>query len=186
MIKTREDLNRCLMMERAFYWADYPTTKRALFFKFTRQHQYELWRYVRLLRICEYLLNSTSCRAIKMMLFWLYERRRNNLGNRLGLCIAPNVFDEGLFIDHIGSIVVNPYARVGKCCHIHGDCCIGNNGFNNEVPVIGDHVDIGWGAILIGGIRIADHVKIGANAVVNRSVETAGAVCVGVPAKEKE
>lgn len=49
-------------------------------------------------------------------------------------------------------------------------------------PIIGDHVDIGVGAVLIGHIRIGDHAVIGANAVVTKDVPAYG-VAVGVPAK---
>lgn len=49
-------------------------------------------------------------------------------------------------------------------------------------PIIGDHVDIGVGAVLIGHIRIGDHAVIGANAVVTKDVPPYG-VAVGVPAK---
>ena len=185
MIRTRNDLNCCLKIEKDWYWRNYSTRKRRFFFRFTRQHEYEIWRYVRLLRICEYLLNSNpQGNLFKTIRLWWYERKRNQLGNRLGICVTPNVFDSGLFIDHIGSIIVNPYAKVGKNCHIHGDCCIGNTGFSNDVPALGDNVDIGWGAIIRGGVTIANNVKIGANAVVTKSILEDGAVVVGVPARQ--
>ncbi len=183
MIQTKEDLFKCLKIEKDWYWQNYPTLKRRLFFRFTKQHGYELWRYVRLLRICEYLLNSNGGNPFKTLALWWYERRRNRLGNRLGICITPNVFDEGLFIDHIGSIIINPNARVGKYCHIHGDCCVGNTGFSNGTPVLGDNVDIGWGAIIRGDITIANKVKIGANAVVTKSIEEPRSTWAGVPAR---
>ncbi len=49
-------------------------------------------------------------------------------------------------------------------------------------PVIGDHVDIGVGAVILGDIVIGDNASIGANAVVLDDVP-ARAVAVGVPAK---
>ena len=48
---------------------------------------------------------------------------------------------------------------------------------------MGNNVDIGYGAVLIGGITIADDIKIGANAVVNRSFTEPGVTIAGVPAK---
>ena len=48
-------------------------------------------------------------------------------------------------------------------------------------PVIGNRVDIGAGAKLLGNIRIGDDAVIGANAVVLCDVP-AGALAVGVPA----
>jgi len=49
-------------------------------------------------------------------------------------------------------------------------------------PRIGNRVDIGAGAVLIGRIEIGDDTIIGANAVVTRSLPV-GVVAVGVPAR---
>ena len=49
-------------------------------------------------------------------------------------------------------------------------------------PVLGDRVDIGAGAKLLGPIRIGNDVAIGANAVVLTDVPD-GCVAVGVPAR---
>ena len=49
-------------------------------------------------------------------------------------------------------------------------------------PIIGDRVDIGAGAVIIGKVEIGRDTLIGANAVVNRSLP-AGVVACGVPAK---
>lgn len=183
MIQTYSDLKRCLQIEKQWYLEWYTTKKRRWYFRFTHQHRYEIWRYVRLLRICEYLLNSNGGNPLKTLALWWYERRRNRLGNRLGICITPNVFDEGLFIDHIGHIIINPYCRIGKNCHIHGDCCIGNSGQSNDVPTLGENVDIGWGAMIVGNVTVADGVIIGANAVVTKSIVEPRSTWAGVPAR---
>lgn len=63
---------------------------------------------------------------------------------------------------------------------------IGNKGDfvnSNKAHIIGDNVDIGVGAKIIGPVRVADNVKIGANAVVTKSYEIPSAVLIGVPAK---
>lgn len=51
-----------------------------------------------------------------------------------------------------------------------------------ELPVIGDRVDIGAGAVIIGNIKIGDGAVIGANAVVNRDVAP-NTVVGGIPAR---
>lgn len=53
-----------------------------------------------------------------------------------------------------------------------------------EAPHIGNNVDIGVGAKILGGIEIADDIKIGAGAVVVSSFTTKGATLVGIPARE--
>ena len=80
---------------------------------------------------------------------------------------------------------VNSGAKIGENCTLHGGNCIGNTGKNQAVPRIGNDVDIGFGAVIIGDIEIADGVVIGANAVVNRSVTEPGSVVIGVPGKIK-
>jgi serine O-acetyltransferase len=49
-------------------------------------------------------------------------------------------------------------------------------------PIIGDRVDIGAGAVIVGPITIGHDSQIGANAVVLKDVPPFS-VCVGVPAK---
>ena len=56
-------------------------------------------------------------------------------------------------------------------------------GTNDFVPTIGNHVILGVGAVVLGGVTIADNVAIGANAVVNKSVEQSNVTVAGVPAK---
>ena len=53
-----------------------------------------------------------------------------------------------------------------------------------SAPVIGNNVDIGAGAKLLGPIRIGDNVIIGANAVVLCDVPD-NSIAVGVPATIK-
>ena len=80
---------------------------------------------------------------------------------------------------------MNSAVRAGENCQLHGANCIGNNGKTEEAPVLGDNVDIGFGAVVVGGIEVADDVVIGANAVINKSITQKGGVAVGVPGKVK-
>ena len=69
---------------------------------------------------------------------------------------------------------MNGSSKVGKNCQLHGDNCIGNVGKSDSLtdcPQIGNNVEIGIGAKVLGGITIADNIKIGANAVVTKSFE---------------
>ena len=52
----------------------------------------------------------------------------------------------------------------------------------NKAPQIGNNVDIGCGAVIIGDIKIGNNVLIGANSVVTKDVEE-NCTVVGVPAK---
>ncbi len=110
--------------------------------------------------------------------------RKNILGRKLGFFIGAGCFDAGLKIYHYGSIIVNPKSRIGKNCTIHGNCCIGSKGgIPDDSPVIGDNVDIGQNAQILGGITVADGVRIGAGAIVTKSILIPDVTVVGIPAK---
>ncbi len=155
--------------------------KQRLIYAFTNEPAYLIRRFLRYRRVEEYYINTANGNKLKGALGLLYDRKANRLGNKLGIEIGPNCFEKGLTIYHIGSIVVNPAARIGENCKLHGSNCIGNNGKTQGVPRIGNNVDIGYGAVIIGDIEIADNVVIGANAVVIKSVRIPGSVVVGVP-----
>ena len=86
-------------------------------------------------------------------------------------------------IDHFGGIIVSGYAKFGDDCRIRNGVVIGLRRVEEKVaPVIGNSVDIGAGAKLLGPITIGDNVIIGANAVVLCDVP-ANSIAVGVPAQ---
>jgi serine O-acetyltransferase len=151
--------------------------KRRLMEKVLCEHGDAIWRYLVFLRKEEYYWRKNH-----PILSVYYRRRKNKLGERLGFTIPRNVFGEGLRIWHCGNIVVNGQAKVGKNCILHGDNCIGNNGKDEGAPTIGDHVDIGVGAKIIGNIKIANGIVIGAGAVVNKSFLEPDIIIAGVPA----
>lgn len=70
-------------------------------------------------------------------------------------------------IDHFGGIVISGYAQFGDDCRIRNGVVVGLKHVHEPIaPVIGNNVDIGAGAKLLGNIRIGNNVVIGANAVV--------------------
>lgn len=88
-----------------------------------------------------------------------------------------------LRIDHFGGIVVSGDAVIGDDVILRNGVTIGLKRTNERgAPVIGNRVDIGAGAKILGPIVIGDGAVIGANAVVVSDVP-AGAVAVGIPAR---
>ena len=88
-------------------------------------------------------------------------------------------------IDHFGGIIVSGFASFGDNCVIRDGVTVGLRRVDEpSAPRIGNNVDIGTGAKLLGGITIGDNVSIGANAVVLRDVP-ANSIAVGVPARIK-
>ncbi len=93
---------------------------------------------------------------------------------------------EGLRIEHGHSLVVNDRTVFGRNCMIRNSTTIGNkqlrDGSYSGGPVIGDFVDIGANAVILGEIRIGDRAVIGAGSVVVKDVP-ANAVVAGNPAR---
>jgi serine O-acetyltransferase len=88
-------------------------------------------------------------------------------------------------IDHFGGIIVSGYAQFGDNCRIRNGVVVGLRRIEEKrAPVIGNNVDIGAGAKLLGPIHIGDNAIIGANAVVLCDVP-ADSIAVGVPALVK-
>ena len=88
-------------------------------------------------------------------------------------------------IDHFGGIIISGYAKFGDNCRIRNGVVVGLRRVEDKcAPVIGNNVDIGAGAKLLGPIRIGDNVLIGANAVVTIDVPD-DSIAVGVPAVVK-
>jgi len=91
-----------------------------------------------------------------------------------------------LAIDHFGGIIVSGYAVIGNDCRIRNGVVIGLRNVDLPVaPRLGDRVDVGAGAKLLGAIVVGDDVQIGANAVVLADVP-ANHIAVGVPAQVKQ
>lgn len=171
-------MNNYIKSDRIDYYSFF--SKKGLVDYVLRSEQYWVSSYLYALRAEEWY---TFYAPNKWMMYY-YKRKKNVLGRKLGFFISAGCFDVGLKIWHYGSIIVNPRARIGKNCTIHGNCCIGSKGtLPDDSPSIGDNVDIGQNAQILGGITIADGVKIGAGAVVLKSVLTSGVTVVGVPAR---
>ena len=88
-------------------------------------------------------------------------------------------------IDHFGGVIISGYARFGDNCRVRDGVVVGLRRVEQKhAPTVGNNVDIGSGAKLLGSIRVGDNVLIGANAVVLCDVSD-NSVAVGVPAVVK-
>lgn len=184
---TKQELTVLLAAEKRLYLGENKRKRRQM--KYACHKRYCIWRALRDFRLAQYYNGLRTDpdagrfkKDIARLLFRYRDRCRNRsgafagieigLGSRIGQC--PDIWH--------GNIVIN--GALGDNCILHGANVIGNKGKSGhgQTPVIGNGVDIGAGAILIGDIRIADGCVIGAGAVVTRSCDVPGSVLVGVPA----
>ncbi len=89
----------------------------------------------------------------------------------------------GLRIYHGYGLVVHSNAVLGAGCTLRQGVTIGSKDEEGQLtPVIGNKVNIGASALIIGSYRVGDGAQIGAGAVVVCDVP-AGAVVVGNPGR---
>lgn len=100
----------------------------------------------------------------------------------LGIEISPDAhLGVGVDFSHPVGIVIGGNARIGDRVRFYGNNTIGSvNG--SGYPTIGNDVEIGAGARVLGEVTIGDRASIGANAVVMCDVP-ADHVAIGIPAK---
>nr|WP_314899847.1 serine O-acetyltransferase [uncultured Deefgea sp.] len=88
-----------------------------------------------------------------------------------------------LRIDHFGGVIISGDTIIGDDVILRHGVTLGlRHEGQSGAPVLGDRVEVGAGAKILGAIKIGDDAKIGANAVVLKDVPC-GAVAVGVPAR---
>ncbi len=171
-IHTKADLKRFLDIE----FKKYAKTNK-IFLPFRENDVLAKYNYI--LRKCEYHKNTNHKFRSRY-----YAVRLGLMQNKYGIRIPINTCDQGLKIMHIGSILINSNSVIGKDCSIHINTGIIAGGVNSAAPVLGDGVVVGFGAVIVGGVKIADNVAMGANAVVTKDVDEENIAVGGVPAKK--
>jgi serine O-acetyltransferase len=117
---------------------------------------------------------------IAMKLYWLPFRL---IETAVGISLPVSAqIGPGLRIWHFGNVVVHPDAVIGANCTLRQGVTIGNRNNDGPVPRIGNNVEFGAYAQVLGGVTIGNNCKIGAMSVVLCDVPD-NATAVGIPAK---
>jgi serine O-acetyltransferase len=123
-------------------------------------------------------------RLLRMPFSFLYELLKFLSISWLGTELPCEVvLGKRTVIEHVGGIVISGDAVFGDDCILRNGVTVGlrHQGVRGA-PRLGDRVDIGAGAKLLGPITIGNDSAIGANAVVLCDVP-ANCIAVGVPAR---
>lgn len=184
MILTKKELKEWLKYEHDRYFPKRPMNGFFIADRIVGESYIQVWKFQKILRITEYHYNNRR-NVFHLLMYFFCAAKKNRLGIKLGLTIPCNVFDKGLVIDHYGSVIVNGHCRIGKNCRLHGNNCVGNKGVGKEqeYPIIGDNLDLGTGACVIGNVRLGNSIVIGANAVVTKAFEGDKLILIGTPAR---
>ena len=112
---------------------------------------------------------------------FFYRYIRNHYGIELPYTV---LLGSRVIFEHQHGIVIHGNSIIGSDTIIRQGVTIGNRYISSphDAPTIGDRVDIGAGAKILGAISVGNDVAIGANAVVLNDIPD-GATAVGIPAK---
>jgi len=117
---------------------------------------------------------------LSLLYRWAFRRCRNRYGIELPYSVQVG---RHVVIEHQGGIVIHGASVIGDHCIIRQNCTLGIRRMDAlaDAPILGQGVELGAGAVILGRVHIGDGAKIGANAVVLTDVP-AGAYALGVPA----
>lgn len=151
------------------------TSKQKLVLNKSLEYKYlRLWR-----KASYYKQNKPNSLLTKFYTYKLFE-----LKNKTQISIPPETkIGPGLYIGHLGRIIINENAVIGKNVNLSTGITIGqtNRGSQKGSPIIGDNVWIGTNAVIVGKIKIGDDVLIAPNAYVNMDVPS-HSIVIGNPA----
>ena len=114
---------------------------------------------------------ANMCKLLPLKLYYMLRLLR--LSKRTQIQIpARTVIGEGFYLGHLGSVIINPDAKLGKNINIAAGVTIGieNRGKRKGTPQIGDNCWIGTNAVVVGNVKIGSDVLIAPLAYVNFDV----------------
>lgn len=126
---------------------------------------------------------ANMCNFKPLKLF--YMLRLKKLGNKTHIQIpARTSIGEGFYIGHLGRVIINPEAKLGKNINISTGVTIGaeNRGERKGAPTISDNCWIGTNAVIVGNIKIGEDVLIAPLTYVNFDVPS-HSIVIGNPGR---
>jgi len=124
-------------------------------------------------------------KLLRWPLSWLYRRMFHYVRNHYGIELPYSArVGRRVVIEHQSGIVIHGNCVIGDGCYIRQNVTLGVRSLDDltSAPTLGNNVNVGAGAVILGPVVVGDGAWVGANAVVLKDVP-AGALAVGVPAK---
>ena len=134
-------------------------------------------KHIRLFR------KANSCNFLPLKCFYIF--RLWCMSKRTHIQIpARTSIGEGFYIGHLGRVIINPNAKLGKNINVAAGVTIGaeNRGKRKGSPSIGDDCWIGTNAVIVGNIKIGNDVLIAPLTYVNFDVPD-HSIVIGNPGK---
>jgi len=134
-------------------------------------------KYIKLYR------KANTCRFLPLRLW--YTLRLMAMSDKTQIQIpARTAIGEGLYIGHLGRIIIHPDAKLGKNINLATGVTIGmeNRGKRKGVPTLEGDCWIGTNAVVVGNVKIGRDVLIAPLSYVNFDVPD-HSIVVGNPAR---
>lgn len=114
---------------------------------------------------------ANSCKFLPLKLFYMLRLLRLSYKTQIQIPARTRI-GEGLYIGHLGRVIIHPDAILGKNVNIGTGVTIGmeNRGKRKGVPEISDNCWIGTNAVIVGDIKIGSDVLIAPLTFVNFDV----------------
>ncbi|MBO5408389.1 MAG: serine acetyltransferase [Clostridia bacterium] len=125
--------------------------------------------------------NAAKFLPVKAYRMWRLMR----LSNRTQIQIpARTQIGEGLYIGHLGRVIIHPEAKLGKNMNLATGVTIGmeNRGKRKGVPTFSGNCWIGTNAVVVGNVHIGEDVLIAPLTYVNFDVPD-HSIVIGNPGK---
>ena len=119
-------------------------------------------------------------RILIFVLYAYWYRKLSAFSIKTGFQVGLHTCDWGLKFQHIGPIIINKQAKIGKNFRVYPQTLIGMAGVGN-IPQIGDNVHLCSGSRVIGKVKIGNNVVIAPNSLIIKDVPD-NAVMVSTPA----
>ena len=139
------------------------------------------FRAVALHRFGVWITKNVRSGVLRAVLFALYRMAYRYVRNHYGIELYyTTVVGRRFVIGHQGGIVIHPRAEIGDDCLIRQNVTIGaaSHDRRREAPKLGQRVQVGSGAAILGNVTIGDDARIGPNAVVMNDVPAGATVFV--------
>jgi serine O-acetyltransferase len=122
-------------------------------------------------------------KILRIPFSFLYRQFEKHVRFKYGIEL-PYTAEIGHFVtfEHQHGIVIHGNAIIGDNCIIRHGVTIGIQTIDKpfDAPKIGNNVNIGAGAKILGKVNIGDNVIIGANAVIVKDIPP-NSIVVGIP-----
>ena len=111
----------------------------------------------------------------------LYRKVRNGYGIDIPYTVK---LGRRVVVEHQNGIIIHGHSVIGNDSILRQGVTLGNRYLDRpfDAPKLGERVNVGAGAKILGNVEIGDGASVGANAVVLSDIP-AGQTAVGIPAK---